>query len=80
VDGDATPFAGLRAWIERAAAEGAWLIFAAHDVGDFPRQAMSAGALDAVCAYCTDPANDIWIDTVAAVGAWVRDARGHNPS
>jgi peptidoglycan/xylan/chitin deacetylase (PgdA/CDA1 family) len=76
VDGDATPFEGLRAWIDRAAAEGGWLIFAAHDVGDdFPRQAMRSDVLDAICAYCADPANGIWIDTVAAIATHIRDAR-----
>lgn len=76
VDGDATPFEGLRAWIDRAAAEGGWLIFAAHDVGDgFARQAMRADVLDAVCAYCADPGHGIWIDTVAAVASYVRDTR-----
>lgn len=75
VDGDGLTFAELRAWIERAIAERSWVIFAAHDVGDFPRQAMSADALDAVCAYSADPANRIWIDTVAAIGAYVRDAQ-----
>jgi peptidoglycan/xylan/chitin deacetylase (PgdA/CDA1 family) len=73
VDGDSTPFEGLRAWVDRAANEGGWLIFVSHDVGDFPRQAMRAEVLDAVCRYCTDPANGIWIDTVAAIGSYVRD-------
>lgn len=75
VDGDSLPFAGLRAWIERAVAEGGWVIFAAHDVGEFPKQAMPVDALDAVCAYCADPANGIWIDTVAAIATHVRDAQ-----
>jgi hypothetical protein len=63
----------LRYWIDKAAQQGGWLVFAAHDVGDFPRQAMPADVLDAVCAYCTKPANGIWIDTVATIGKHVYD-------
>jgi peptidoglycan/xylan/chitin deacetylase (PgdA/CDA1 family) len=76
VDGDGLPFQGLRAWMDRAADEGGWLIVAAHDIGDdFPRQAMRADVLAAVCAYCADPANGIWMDTVAAIATHIRDAQ-----
>ncbi len=72
VDGDAQPFEKLRLWIDKAAQQAGWLVLAAHDVGDFPRQSMTAAVLDAICAYCTAPANSIWIDTVAAIGQYVR--------
>jgi hypothetical protein len=75
VDADAMPFETLRAWIDRSLEEGGWLIFASHDVGDFPRQAMRLDVLDAVCAYCRDPNKGIWIDTVSAIATFVRDAR-----
>jgi hypothetical protein len=34
--------------------------------------------VDALCRYCTDPANGVWIDTVATVGRHVHDARAAN--
>jgi peptidoglycan/xylan/chitin deacetylase (PgdA/CDA1 family) len=71
MDADMTPFETLRAQIERAAGQGGWALFAAHDVFDGPRQCMAPAVLDALCAYCADPANGIWIDTVAAVGAHI---------
>lgn len=73
VDGDAQPFEKLRFWIDKAVQQNGWLVFAAHDVGDFPRQSMAADVLDAVCAYCTAPANAIWIDTVATIGKHVHN-------
>lgn len=73
VDSDDASFEALRAWIDRARDEGGWLVFASHEVGNFARQAMRAEVLDAVCRYCNDPANGIWIDTVAAVARFVRD-------
>ncbi len=71
IDADDQPFEQLKVWIDRAAQAGGWLVFAAHDVGDFERQAMAADVLDAVCRYCAEPANGIWIDTVAAIAAHV---------
>ena len=73
VDGDSQPFEKLRFWIDKAVQQAGWLVFAAHDVGNFPRQSMSADVLDAVCAYCNTPANGIWIDTVAAIGQHVHE-------
>lgn len=63
------------AMIERAAADDGWLIFMSHDVGDGGRQTTLAGVLEEVCAYAADPANGIWIDTVANVGAYVKEHR-----
>ena len=37
---------------------------------------MTADVLDAVCNYCSDPDNNLWIDTVANVAAWIRQQRG----
>ena len=71
IDADDQPFERLKVWIDQATQAGGWLVFAAHDVGDFAQQAMPADVLDAVCRYCAEPANGIWIDTVAAVAAHV---------
>jgi hypothetical protein len=78
VDGDSQPFETLRDWIDKAVRQNGWLVFAAHDVGDFPRQSMATDVLDAVCAYCTEPANGIWIDTVAAIGQYICEWQNGN--
>ena len=75
VDADTQSFDQLRQWIDRAAETSGWLIFAAHDVGDYARQAMAVDVLNEVCGYCSDPANGIWIDTVAAVAGHVRSVK-----
>jgi len=31
-----------------------------------------AGELEKLCRYAKDPANGIWVDTVAAIGGYVR--------
>jgi peptidoglycan/xylan/chitin deacetylase (PgdA/CDA1 family) len=80
VDGDAQDFEVLQAWIDRAAQEGGWLVLCSHEVGDFPRQAMPIDVLDALCRYCADAENGVWIDTVAAVATYIRQQRDRQTS
>ena len=75
VDSDGHAFESLQAWIDRTVKEGAWLILCSHDVGDFPRQAMPVDVLDALCRYCADAENGIWIDTVASVASYIHQQR-----
>ena len=76
VDADGLPFERLKSYVDDARAEGGWLILCAHDVDPAkPRQAMTPGALDALCTYARDPANGIWIDTVAAIATFIDASR-----
>jgi hypothetical protein len=75
LDGDDKPFDYLEAMVDRAAAEGGWLVLFGHEVGEGGHQITCADALDALCRYCLDPGNGIWLDTVAAIGAYVKKAR-----
>jgi len=78
IDGDDEPFEILKQRLDAAAADGGWLVLFGHEIGDGGRQVTHADALDALCRYATDPANGIWIDTVAAIGRYV-DARQSFP-
>jgi len=61
--------------VEDAAQDGGWLIFMSHDVGDGGRQVTRADVLDALCRTVTDEGNSLWVDTVATVGHYVREAQ-----
>lgn len=77
VECDGAAFEDLRPQIEEAARTGNWLVLAGHDIGtDRCRQQTRVETLEAVCGYCRDKANGIWIDTVGAIGAYVRETRG----
>ena len=76
IDFDGKPFDVLKGLIDSACSEGSWLVLAGHDVLRGGRQAVDAGVLDELCRYCLDPATGVWIDTIAAVGAYVRRVRG----
>lgn len=61
----------LLAQVETAMKEGRWLVFAGHDFGDPAPQTTSMDAIRTVWDYAQDPANGVWIDTVAAVSEYV---------
>lgn len=73
---DGLSFEEVRPFLEKAAAEGRWLILAGHEIGGSGAQTTRADTLAAVCRHAKDPANGLWIDTVEAVAAHVRNVRG----
>lgn len=77
IEFDGCDFEQIRPQIDDATKTGNWLVLAGHDVGtDVRRQMTKVATLEAICAYCRDPANGVWIDTVGAIGAYIRKSRG----
>jgi peptidoglycan-N-acetylglucosamine deacetylase len=73
---DGLTFEQAKKLIEQAKKEGSWLVFAGHDVGDpGKRQTVRADTLQAICTYCQDPANGIWIDTVESIARYIQGQR-----
>jgi peptidoglycan/xylan/chitin deacetylase (PgdA/CDA1 family) len=72
IDLDGLDFEQAKQLVDQAVAEGRWLIFFGHDVGERGRQTTIAATLEALCQYAQDPANGLWIDTVAAIGKYIR--------
>jgi peptidoglycan/xylan/chitin deacetylase (PgdA/CDA1 family) len=58
--------------IEQAREQGAWLIFAGHEMDEGGRQTSLLPTIDSICRYASDPANGIWIDHVTHIGEYVR--------
>ncbi|MCC6862937.1 MAG: polysaccharide deacetylase family protein [Bryobacterales bacterium] len=79
VESDGLSFEQMREMTGTAAARGGWLVFAGHEIGAPGRQTTQAAALEQFLRYAADPANGIWIDTVRAVGEYVRTHRGGRP-
>jgi len=61
--------------ISQAATQGAWIIFAGHDIGEKGFQTTDASALAALCKYMQDPANGVWVDTVEKIGNYIQQQR-----
>ena len=64
---DGKDFEQVKQIIDRTLANGGWLIFCSHDVGDGGRQTTLAATLKALCEYAQDPANGVWLDSVETV-------------
>jgi peptidoglycan/xylan/chitin deacetylase (PgdA/CDA1 family) len=73
VDADNKSADELLVWAENALNEGAWLIFAAHDVGTKGRQTLCEDALKTLCQFARK--NGIWLDTVSNIVEHVRKVR-----
>ncbi len=74
-DADDAPFEHLKAMMDAAVRAGGWLILYGHEVGGHRHQTVRAEALDALCRHIQNPANQLWVDTVAAVGSYVELTR-----
>lgn len=72
---DGLDFEQAKQLIDQAKAEGRWLIFFGHEIGEAGRQTTKASTLHALCRYAKDPTNEIWIDTVHAVGKYILQQR-----
>jgi peptidoglycan/xylan/chitin deacetylase (PgdA/CDA1 family) len=76
VEFDGLDFEHVRPQIDQAAKTGNWLVLAGHDIGaEDHAQTTKTSTLEAICAYCRDPANGIWIDTVGTIGAFVHQTQ-----
>lgn len=76
MEADRKTFPQLRQLLDRAADEGRWLLLYGHEVGKADRhQTVSATALEPLCEYLQRPDSRLWVDTVAAVGEYIRAAR-----
>jgi peptidoglycan/xylan/chitin deacetylase (PgdA/CDA1 family) len=74
-ESDGKPFDALKLLVDKAAAEGRWLILVGHEVGDAGYQTTLASSIEALCRYCREPTNGIRIDTVGAIADTILKAR-----
>jgi peptidoglycan/xylan/chitin deacetylase (PgdA/CDA1 family) len=75
IDADDATEADLLSWIQRAVESGGWAVFVGHDVGQGPSQIINDRVLETVCRYVQEPANGVWVDTVANVAAHINASR-----
>ena len=75
VEADDKPFGDLKALVDKALDAGGWLILFGHEIGEGGHQTIRADALDKLCRYALDPATGVWLDTAAAIGAFIKGTR-----
>ncbi|RPJ22333.1 MAG: polysaccharide deacetylase, partial [Planctomycetaceae bacterium] len=71
VEFDGLTFEQLKVLVDEAAKNGFWLVLCGHDIGPGGRQTTRVDTLRAFCEYARDPANGLWVDTVANVARHV---------
>ena len=76
IESDGLTFEQMKDLVDGAAARRGWLVFAGHEIGKPGAQTTQAAVLDQFLRYAGDPANGIWIDTVQAVGKYLRAQHG----
>lgn len=76
VSADGLRLGKLIGMVEAAVKDGGWMVLLGHDVADGPRQCTAPDVLDGLCAHLKERDEEIWVDTVAAVGDYVRRRRG----
>jgi len=68
---DGKDFEHVKQIMDRTLADGGWLVFCGHDIGEGGRQTTLTATIRSLCEYAADPANGIWLDTVEAVAGHV---------
>ena len=71
IQSDGMSFEELQKATEDAAKEGAWLVFAGHEIGGKAFQSTETAALEPYLKYAKDPASGIWLDTIDNVSKYV---------
>lgn len=72
---DQLPFEEVKRLMDAAARDGRWLILVGHDIGPRKYQSVESEVLRATCRHASDPANGLWLATVAEVAAHIRKTR-----
>lgn len=75
IEFDGLTFEQLKSVIDETVKNGFWLVLCGHDIGPGGRQTTRTDTLRAFCEYARDPANGLWVDTVANVARYVREQR-----
>jgi len=75
VELDGKDFEQVKKLIDRTSADGGWLVFCGHEIGEGGRQTTLSSTLKALCEYAQDPANGLWLDTVENVARYITKQR-----
>jgi len=75
VELDGKDFEQVKQLFDRTLANGGWLVFCGHDIGEGGRQTTLSSTLKAICEYAQDPANGLWLDTVEEVASYILKQR-----
>jgi peptidoglycan/xylan/chitin deacetylase (PgdA/CDA1 family) len=71
MESDQKSFEELLPLIEKAKAEGRWLILAGHEMADSGYQTTYLQTIERLCQYANIEKNGLWVDTVSNIAAYI---------
>lgn len=74
-DSDGKSFEELKILVDTAIEQGRWLVLAGHEIGEQGRQTTLVSTIQALCRYCMQRKEEVWIDTVARVATHITSVR-----
>jgi peptidoglycan-N-acetylglucosamine deacetylase len=73
---DDQDFEQIKPQVEQAMKDGRWLVLAGHDIAaSEQRQVTRLRMLESLLQYAQNPANGVWIDTIATVASYISQHR-----
>jgi beta-glucosidase len=69
---DNKSFEDIEVLLNNAKNQGAWLVLAGHEIGEPGNQTTWSSMLEKLCAYASDPDNEIWIAPVGTIADYVK--------
>ena len=72
---DEMGFSQMKKIVDEAAADGRWLIFVGHEIGERGYQTVETKAVEALLGYLKSQADRIWLGTVVEIASYIGKQR-----
>jgi peptidoglycan/xylan/chitin deacetylase (PgdA/CDA1 family) len=78
IESDGKLFEDILPVIREAGENGSWVIFAGHEIGSRNNQTTLESTLEEICAYASNPENNIWIAPVKTIAKYIQEHSDEN--
>ena len=79
IESDGKSFLELKPILEKAQENGEWVVLAGHEMSDEGNQTTQLSMLEELIIYAQDPANGIWLATVAEISEYIEEQQRQQP-
>ncbi len=79
IESDGKDFKEIKPFLDKAQENGDWVVLAGHEMAAAGRQTTRLAMLEELIAYAQDPANGIWLTTVAEVTNYIKKQQALQP-
>lgn len=79
IESDGKDFQDIKPFLDKAQENGNWIVLAGHEMAEDGDQTTRNSMLEELIAYAQNPANGLWLTTVAEVSEYVRTYNQKSP-